>query len=453
MKNTGAEEMVEDIIIRDGLVVTADKKSTIYEDGYIRVSNGKIAEVGSGEPRGSADRIIDASGCVVIPGLITAHTHLYGILLRGASLNIESPTDFSQVLQRVWWPVDEALTIEDAYASALSASADMLRNGSTLYADTYSGPNSIEGSLEAIAKATREIGMRGIVAFEMTERNNPQEALRGLQEGINFVNSLPQDDLISGMMSLHASFTVGDEIVTKAVEEANNIGMPITVHTSEGLVDLYHNLEHSGERTVERLNRLGVLGKRTVLAHCVHVNDHELDLIAKSDSSVAHNPMSNMLNAVGVSPVPKMLQRSITVGLGNDGWIYDPFENMRCALTVHRLASGNPSAIGPDEIFRMATLDGARCYGLEKKVGSLERNKLADIVILDGSNVPTPLTKESVVGHLLNTFSGGNVRDVFVEGKQVVENRKLTQTTDERVSRISRISAAELWSRLNKSGN
>ncbi|MGY5878665.1 MAG: amidohydrolase family protein [Candidatus Thorarchaeota archaeon] len=442
--------MVEDIVIKNGLVVTADKRGTIFENGYVRISNGKIVEIGSGESRGSADTTIDASGCVVIPGLITAHTHLYGILLRGASLNIEPPTDFTQVLQRVWWPVDEALTVEDAYASALSASADMLRNGSTLYADTYSGPNSIEGSLDAIAKGTREVGMRGIVAFEMTERNNPEEAQRGLKEGITFVNSLQDDDLISGMMSLHASFTVGDEIVTKAVEEAKNANMPITVHTSEGLVDLYHNLEHSGERTVERLNRLGVLGKKTVLAHCVHVNGHEMDLIAKSGSSVAHNPMSNMLNAVGVSPVPSMLERKITVGLGNDGWIFDPFENMRCALTIHKLASGNPSAIGPNEIFRMATLDGARCYGLEKKVGSLEKNKLADIVILDGSNVPTPLTKDSAVGHLLNTFSGGDVRDVFVGGNQVVKDGKLTQTTDERVAKISRISATGLWERLNE---
>jgi len=443
--------MVEDTLIKNGLVVTADERGTIFEKGYIRVSNGKIAEIGSGDPRGSADSIVDASGCVVIPGLITAHTHLYGILLRGASLNIEPPTDFVQVLQRVWWPVDEALTVEDAYASALSASADMLRNGSTLYADTYSGPNSIEGSLEAIAKGTREIGMRGIVAFEMTERNNPEEAQRGLREGTNFVNSVKNDDdLISGMMSLHASFTVGDEIVSNAVEEAKKLDIPITVHTSEGLVDLYHNLETSGERTVERLNRLGVLGKKTVLAHCVHVNGHEMDLIAQSGSSVAHNPMSNMLNAVGVSPVPSMLERNITVGLGNDGWIYDPFENMRCALTIHRLASGNPSAIGPHEIFKMATLDGARCYGLEKKLGSLERNKLADIVILDGSNVPTPLTKESAIGHLLNTFSGGDVRNVFVNGIQVIKDRKLTQTTDEQVTKISRISAIGLWERLNK---
>ncbi|MFW9959180.1 MAG: amidohydrolase family protein [Candidatus Odinarchaeota archaeon] len=442
--------MPDDLVIQNGLVVTGDERGTIYERGYISSSNGMITGIGPSDQSTSAEHVIDAAGCVIIPGLITAHTHLYGILLRGASLNIEPPTDFAQVLQRVWWPVDEALTVEDAYASALSASADMLRNGSTLYADTYSGPNSIEGSLEAIARGTREVGMRGIIAFEMTERHNPEEAERGLREGIRFIKSLKQDTLISGMMSIHASFTVGDEIVIKTVKEAKKHDVPITVHTSEGLVDLYHNLEQSGERTVERLDRLGVLGPKTVLAHCVHVNDHEIDLIAKSGASVAHNPMSNMLNAVGVSPVPTMLKRGISVGLGNDGWIYDPFENMRCALTIHRLASGNPSAISPEQIFRMATLGGARCYSLENRLGSLERGKFADIVILDGAKVPTPLTKESVIGHLINTFTGNDVRDVIVNGTQKVENKKLVLTSVEHITEVSRKSASSLWSRLKK---
>ena len=440
--------MSEDLLIKNGLVVTGNGQGTIYEKGHATVTNGVITSIGLGGSSRKADTVIDASGCVVIPGLITAHTHLYGILLRGASLNIEPPTDFAQVLQRVWWPVDEALTVDDAYASALSASADMLLNGSTLYADTYSGPNSIEGSLDAIARGTREVGIRGIVAFEMTERHNQEEAVRGLREGVQFIKSLKKEDLVSGMMSIHASFTVGDEIVTRAANEAEKLNVPITVHTSEGLVDLYHNLEHSGERTVERLGRLGALGPRTILAHCVHVNNHEMDLIAESKSSVAHNPMSNMLNAVGVSPVPSMLKRGITVGLGNDGWIYDPFENMRCALTAHRLASGNPSAIGPEQVFRMATLEGARCYGMENKIGSLEKGKSADIVILDGSRVPTPLTKGSVVGHLLNTFRGSDVRDVFVGGIHSVETGRLKLTSQDNVVRVSRESARGLWSRL-----
>ncbi|MHA2193629.1 MAG: amidohydrolase family protein, partial [Candidatus Thorarchaeota archaeon] len=229
---------------------------------------------------------------------------------------------------------------------------------------------------------------------------------------------------------------------------ARKLDVPITIHTSEGLVDLYHNLERYGERTVERLARLGVLGPKTVLAHCVHVNNKELDLIAEHKSSVAHNPMSNMLNAVGTAPVPGMLERGIPVGLGNDGWIYDPFENMRCALTVHRLENRDPSIIGPDDIFKMATLDGARCYGLEDQIGSLETGKLADIAVLDGTRVPTPLTPDSAIGHLINTFGGRDVAHVFVNGVQVVKDRALTLVSDEEVSKISRKASQKLWSRL-----
>ena len=442
--------MKESVLIQGGLVVTCDEKGTIIPNGFVRIEGEKIAEIGSGTPAGSSERTLDASECVVIPGLITAHTHLYGILLRGANLNIEPPLDFAQILQRVWWPVDEALTLEDANASALSASADMLRNGSTFFADTYSGPNSIEGSLDAIAEATSKVGIRAMLAFEMTERNEPGEAKRGLKESIRFAKKCKKDPLTSAMMSLHASFTVGDEIVIEAVATARNLEMPITVHTSEGLVDLHHNLEEYGERTVERLDRVGLLGPRTVLAHCVHVDEHELDLIAASGSSVAHNPMSNMLNAVGTAPVPKMLERGIPVGLGNDGWIYDPFENMRCALTVHRLASGNPSIIGAEEILKMATLDGATCYGLEHEIGSIEPGKLADIVLLDTTRVPTPLTPNSVVGHLVNTFSGRDVKSVFVHGEKVVDNSKLVRISDEKVSEISSESAKRLWSKLDE---
>ncbi len=434
--------------IENAFIVSADKKQGIIKNGYIRIEDQKITELGEGEGK-PADNKIDAGGCIVIPGLITAHTHLYGILLRGASLNIEPPTDFAQILQRVWWPVDEALDLNDAEASALSASADMLRNGSTFFADTYSGPNAIENSLDAVSKGTEKIGIRSMLAFEMTERHDHEEAERGLEESIRFIQeNKGHSGLTSTMMSLHASFTVDDDMVKKTVDAAKKVDVPITIHTSEGLVDLYHNLEKYGERTIERLDRLGVLGKHAILAHCVHVNEHELDLVAESGASIAHNPMSNMLNAVGTAPVPKMLQKGITVGLGNDGWIYDPFENMRYALTVHRLANRNPSIIGEKEVFEMATMGGARCYGLEDKIGSLKPGKLADIVILDATRVPTPITSNSIIGHLVNTFSGRDVRDVLVNGEVVLKNRKLQRISDEEVSRLSRESAKSLWKRL-----
>ncbi len=440
--------MTGSLLIDNVLVVTCNSNNDIIEHGYVYVEDDKIEEMGTGSPSATPSTHIDGSGCVLIPGLITAHTHLYGILLRGADLDIEPPTDFAQVLQRVWWPVDEALSVEDAHASALSASAEMLKTGSTLFADTFSGPNCIEGSLPAIANATKEVGIRGILAFEMTERNDPEEAKKGLEQNVQFIKGAKDEPLVSGMMSVHASFTVGDEIVKEAASTARKLDAPITVHTSEGKVDLYHNLERWGERTVERLDRLELLDSNAVLAHCVHVSENELELIMKRDAKVAHNPMSNMLNAVGTAPVPEMLDMGITVGIGNDGWIYDPFENMRCAMTIHRLSSGNPSEIGPSEVLRMATIGGARCYGLEDELGSIEVGKKADLVLLDGNNVPTPLNCKSVIGHLVNTYTGNDVSHVVVDGEVVVKNSMLTKVDEKSVIQKSRQSAKRLWKRL-----
>ncbi len=437
------------LLIKNGVIVREDEKQQVIDHGYVFISDGKIKEVGEGDPTRSADTVIDAAGCMVIPGIITAHTHLYGILLRGATLNIRPPQDFAQVLQRVWWPADEALTVEDAYASALSAGAEMLLSGSTFYADTYSGPNSIEGSLEAIADATVKLGIRGVIAFEVTERHSADEAEAGLVEAEQFARSeYMKSELVSMMVSIHASFTVSDELIERSVELAKKLDVPLTIHTSEGLVDLYHNLERYGERTVERLDRLGALGPKTVLAHCVHVNETELDIMEQRGVAVAHNPMSNMLNAVGVAPVAEMLERGIRVGLGNDGWIFDPFENMRTALTIHRLASGNPSAMGPEQVLRMATIEGAKCYGVEQSLGSLEIGKQADITIVDGSRLPTPLTAETAVGHLLNSIGNRDVRDVIVGGKTVVRNGHLESYDLSEITRRSRTSAETLWNKL-----
>ncbi|TFF95730.1 amidohydrolase [Candidatus Thorarchaeota archaeon] len=437
--------------IENGLIVTMDDEHTIIEEGYVLLEDNRIAEIGPGDCDADADEQIDASDCVIMPGFVTAHTHLYGILLRGATLDIEPPGDFAQVLQRVWWPLDEALTLDDAYASGLSASAELLKSGSTFLADTYSGPNSIEGSLDRIADATNSIGIRALLAFEMTERHTEKEATRGLEENIRFAKECDTcQNLASLMVSIHASFTVSDQLIEDSATKAAELEVPLTIHTSEGAVDLYHNLEKYGERTVERLHRLGALGKGTALAHCVHVDDNELDLIAETKSSVAHNPMSNMLNAVGTAPVPEMLSRGITVGLGNDGWIYDPFENMRCAYTVHKLSHRNPSMVSPLQVLRMATIDAACCYGLEDAMGSLEVGKLADLIIIDGESAPTPLTPDSVIGHILNTFSGRDVRDTVVDGNLVVRKGRLTRIDESEVAKISSEAARDLWARMKE---
>ena len=387
-----------------------------------------------------------------MPGIVCSHSHLYGMLLRGAPLKITPPSDFTQILQRIWWPMDEAMNFEDAYASALVACMEFAKSGVTTFADTYSGPNSIEGVLDHIARSVEEVGIRGLISFETTERHSRDEGFRGLKENVRFAEKAHAnpDSKAKPLFSIHASFTVSDDLIIEAKRLADKYHSPITIHTSEGLGDVHHNLERYGKRTVERLHTLGLLGPNTVLAHCVNLNDGEIDLIAGTKTGVAHNAMSNMLNAVGVAPVLRMLEKNVNVGLGNDGYVFDMFENMRTTYLLHRVQHRNPNAIDAYTILEMATINGARLYGMDKEIGSIEIGKRADIITIKPSVLPTPLNAKSVIAHLINTVDGDDVENVLVDGMLIVKNRKLLTFDEEKAQRISQAIAAKLWSRLEK---
>jgi len=442
------------LIVKNGLIVTMDKQKRIIEDGAIVIDKEKIIDVGKTdelEKKHKADKIIDAKGKIIIPGLICSHTHLYGMLLAGAPLKIIPPSDFSQILQRVWWPMDEAMSQEDAYASALIGCLAFLKTGTTCFADTYSGPNSIENCLDYIAKAVKEVGIKGILAFEATERHSVEEGEKGIQENVRFIKKIKEGKnygKIMGMFSIHASFTCSDEMMKKVRRLANDYKVPITIHTSEGLVDVFHNLERYGKRTIERLKDIGLLGPDVVLAHCVNINKDEIKIIKETKAKVAHNPMSNMLNAVGVAPINSLIEEGITVGLGNDGYVFDQFENMRVAFLLHRVYHKDPRVTNPEMVLEMATINGAKLYGLEKEIGSIEIGKKADIAIINPKLSPTPIIPESVYGHLINTISGKDVETVIVNGEILMENQEVKTMDEEKVIEISRESAKNLWKKL-----
>jgi 5-methylthioadenosine/S-adenosylhomocysteine deaminase len=441
------------ILLKGGIIVTMDPRQRILSNHSIIIEDGKFKAIGKTNEitrRSKTDEIVDASGGIVMPGLICSHTHLYGILLRGATLNIAPPSDFTQILQRVWWPVDESLTLDDAYVSSLVASLEFVKTGTTTFADTYSGPNSIDGVLDEIAKAVDEVGIRGILAFEATERHSKEEGERGVQENVRFAERTKRQKTSRTLplFSLHASFTVTDELIRSVRELASRYSVPITIHTSEGLGDPQHNMERYGKRTIERLRDLGLLAPDVVLAHCVHLNDSELDIVAKSGAKVAHNPMSNMLNAVGTARVPDMLRKGIRVGLGNDGYIFDGFENMRATYLIHRAVTRNPNAIDAYTILEMATIRGAELYGLEKQLGSIERGKRADLILIKPDLLPTPLNPHSVVGHLINTINGHDVSTTIADGKIVMRDRTVTTLDEIDAQKKGQNAAAALWRRL-----
>lgn len=445
-------QLTRTTLITNGLVVTLDGTRRILKDGAILVEGNRIERVGTSKDlrRFSADEVLNAEHGIVCPGFICAHSHLYGILLRGAPLKINPPTDFTQNLQRIWWPVDEALTLQDAYSSALAASVALLRTGTTTVADTYSGPNSVNGALDYVARGIEEVGIRGIISFEATERHNREEGFRGVNESLRFIRQRKKGRVF-GMVSLHASFTVTDELISYAVRQAEDLEAILTMHACEGLGETYHNLERYGMRTIERLDRVRALGPRTVLAHCVNVNDDELQLIAKTQSKVAHNPLSNQLNAVGVAPVPRMLDLGITVGLGNDGYIFDVFENMRAAYLIHRIPQHDPRTTSAEKTVELATVNAAECYGLTD-LGSLAAGKRADIVIMKPRLLPTPLDQRTVYSHLVNTISGCDVDTVLVDGEVVLRNEMPTRVRVADVNKVAQRSAENLWKRLRRVG-
>ena len=446
-------EKLVDFLIKNGVIVTMNHKRQVLVNHSLVIRDGRIAQIGKTEEVQNEHpyaETVDANHRIVMPGLVCSHSHLYGMLLRGASLNVTPPSEFTQILQRIWWPVDEAMTYDDAYASALVACVEFAKSGVTTFADTYSGPNSMPGVLDRIAEAVEAVGIRGFLAFEATERHSREEGFKGNEENVRFAEKILRrpNSRAKSLFSLHASFTVSDELIREVKRVAERFHSPITIHASEGLVDLHHNLERYGKRTIERLHNLGLLGPNVVLAHCVHLNEEEIDLISKTNTGVAHNPMSNMLNAVGVSPVTRMLQLGINIGLGNDGYVFDMFENMRVAFLLHRVHTRNPNALDPYTVLEMATINGARLYGIDTEVGSIEIGKKADVIVVRPSILPTPLNAESAIGHIINTASADDVEQVFFGGEPLVRNKHLESVDEEKAEQISQDVAGKLWERL-----
>jgi 5-methylthioadenosine/S-adenosylhomocysteine deaminase len=437
----------ERTLLKGGVVVTMDSARRVIRDGAVGFEGDTIVFVGKSEDAKGFENVVDARGCFIMPGLICAHTHLYGIALRGAALNIKPSTDFLQNLQRIWWPVDLQMDNEDAYATALAASMEMALNGTTAFADTYSAPPRPEGSLDAIAKAVNEVGIRGIISFEATERRSREEGRRGLEENVRFL-AKGGVGLVRGMVSLHASFTITDDLIARGVEAAEKYNAPLTIHVSEGPNDVYHNLERYGKRTVERLRDTGLLGPRAVLAHCVHLNRAEIGILASTGTHVAHNPMSNMLNAVGVMKLPEMLEAGVNVGLGNDGYVFDGFENMRAAFLIHRVDRRDPAVISPQSVVEMATVNAARAYGLNQ-IGSLEAGKKADIIVVRPEVMATPLSG-NVYGYIVNGLRGGDVVHVYVNGRQVVRNRVFTLLDKEEAEKRVLRTVERLWAKVGE---
>ena len=429
------------LAVTGGRVVTSlSPPSVVRAD--VAMDDGRVTQVERDVSSRTGPERIDASGCLVIPGNVCAHHHLYSALARGMPYRLEPPEDFVQVLRRVWWRLDRALDPATMWASAWAGGAGALLAGTTTIVDHHASPNAIEGSLERIAGALADLGARSVLCYEVTDRDGPERAGAGIEENRRFLKeaSFP---LARGMVGAHASFTLSADTLAACVDAATDAGAGIHVHVAEDAADQADALHRFGIRVIERLDRAGALDERSLLAHCIHLDPAEQDLVAGRRAMAVHNPRSNMNNRVG---------RIASAGferlaLGTDGIDGDMFAESRAAYWRAREADGS---VGPGWI--LDRLDAsARFAGAvfdEPLLGRLEPGAPADLVVLD-YDPPTPISGDNLGGHWAFGLSAGHVRDVVVAGTPVVRDRRLTRVDAASALDRCRDLAEGLWRRMD----
>ena len=437
------------IIIHNGWVITLAEEPVI-EQGAVVLEGDRIIAVGREEqllPQFTQARKINARGGIIMPGMLNTHMHLYSALARGMPLPGYTPRQFTDILAGLWWRLDKVLDREAIYYSALVGGIEAIKNGTTTLIDHHASPGAVEESLDQLARACSELGLRANLSYEVSDRDGPDIARGGISENLRFARwcSEAKPPLLSASFGLHASFTLSDSTLKLCVDQAEAQGFH--VHTAEAESDRRHSLEHYGVPIVQRLDKLGIWNSRSLAVHCVHVDRGEMDILRERDVSVVHNPQSNMGNAVGRADVATMIKRGLRVGLGSDGFSTDMYEGIRTATLLQRHGSGDPTAGSEIEIlaFQNNISIARRLLGVD--TGCLVPNWQADVII--SSYRPyTPITDDNWYGHLLMGMSGAMVDTTIVAGKVLMENRELKTVNQELVYSQARQAAERLWRRL-----
>ena len=328
------------ILVGNGSVITRDPEHPFYEDGAVAIDGTRIAAVGtlSGlKQQYPGASFIDAHGGIIMPGLINAHTHIYSGLARGLSIDGNNPTNFYEILDGTWWNIDRHLTLDGTKASAYATILECIKNGVTTIFDHHASFREIPGSLFAIEEVAKELGIRACLCYEVSDRDGAEKCLQAIRENGEFSRHAAKEksDMIAAMFGGHALFTISDGTFEKMVEENNGL-TGFHIHVSEGMDDVYDSLRKYGTRSVNRLLNHGILGEKTMLGHCIHVNPAEMDIIRETGTWVVNNPESNMGNAVGCAPVLQMMEKGIPVCMGTDAYTHDMLESLKVFLIIQR---------------------------------------------------------------------------------------------------------------------
>ncbi len=416
-----------DLIITKGILLTMAPGSVPIHNGAVAISGGKIAAVGTAseiKKSFTAPKTIDARGGVILPGLVNAHTHAAMTCYRGLADDLP----LMEWLNQFVFPAEAKSDGDQVYWSTLLACAEMIRSGTTTFCDMYLFE-------DRVAEAAKKARIRAVVGEVLYDFPSPHYG--PIERGLEFTESLikhwQKDPLITIAIEPHALYTCSPDLLKKCRSLADRYGVPLKTHLAENQNEVEEVMKKYGRRPVDHLENIGLLSSPLIACHCVWLSEAEMDLLARRGVRVVHNPESNMKLASGVAPVPDLLARGVIVGLGTDGCAsnnnLDLFQEMDSAAKLHKVHRLDPTVMPSRTVLEMATLGGARVLGMEKEIGSLEAGKKADVIVLE-LNRPHLQPVYNLVSHLVYSATGADVRDVIIDGKMVMENRKLL-TLDE----------------------
>ena len=441
------------LLVGNGRLITRSEALPYLEDGAVVLDGGMVVEAGPlAQMRAKYPQaeFVDARGGVIMPGLINVHTHIYSGLARGLAIDGFRPTNFFEVLDGQWWYIDRNLDLEATKASAQALVIDSIKQGVTTVFDHHASYGEIPGTLHTIAEESKRLGLRSCLCYEVSDRDGEEKCLQAIKENADFITECEQrkDPMLAAMFGGHALFTISDKTFDRMVE-ANNGRTGYHIHVSEGMNDVYDSLQNYGRRPVQRLHDHGILGDKTILGHCIHVNPAEIELIQNTHTMVVNNPESNMSNAVGVCPVLPLSRAGILLGLGTDAWTNDMIESLKAALCVQRLNACLPNVAWCEVtgmLFKNNVKIGAKYFPDE--LGVLKAGAAADIIVMDYKPY-TPFSDENIDGHILFGMTGKLCRTTIANGKLLMKDRELIGIDEEAENAHILEAAKKLWGALN----
>ncbi len=414
------------IIIKNCSMITMIKPDDVYRTGQIEIMDDKIVYAGTvRETDESFDREIDAKGMTALPGLINCHTHSAMSLMRGYGDDVA----LMKWLQERIWPIEEGLTAQDVYWGALLSIAEMLKSGTTAFADMYF-------FMDEVAKAADEAGIRADLSFGMVSTNDDwKERMDNCSRFYRQWNG-GGDGRISVSLGPHAPYTCSPDFLRMVEELAGELGAKIHIHLAETLDEIDQIRERYGKTPLEYVKEAGILRHKVIGAHCVHLADNDMDIMKAGGVNAVHNPQSNMKLASGIAPVQKMLGLGINVALGTDSSCsnnnLDMISEMRSAALLQKVGCMDAEALPAVKVIEMATVNGARTLGIEHEVGMLKEGMKADLILVD-MNKPHLYPQHDLISNVVYSAGGGDVAYTLVDGKILLDEGRLTGIDEERL--------------------